>query len=656
MCEYCFDNTQKAATEFTAAKNSVLAERLGLDQEHCTNSEYELANSHCIYPVDELELRTPEGRVTWSLEKYAFLKEDAVPPTVNPSLWLNGKANRLAGVFEVVPGAIYQVRGFDLANLSIIRSKTGWIVQDVMTGVEASSAALQLLEEALGEPVKAKVRAVIISHSHTDHFGGIKGVVSEEQVGPASEGKVPIYVPEGFDVESVKENVMAGTAMNRRCAYQGGQSLEPGPQGTVSTGIGLWGNGGTCTYLLPTDYVSEDGPVLIDGLTVDFQLTPGTEAPAEMNNYYADWRALWMAENCNGTLHNVYPIRGAQLRDAEGWSRYILQARERFAAKSDVVFQAHNWPHFNTPEDPDAVGEFLLGTAALYKYIHDQTLLLANKGKTAKEIAAGIDIPERLALNWYTRPYYGTPQVNARAVFTKYLGFYNGIPTDLDPLTEREEAAHFVRYGGGADSVLRRAVGDFETGHYRCSALAASRVVLADPANVRARQLAADSYEQLAYAAESGIWRNAYLQGAHVMRVGDTAYRQESWREGRERDLVQTMSADLLVAYAGIRLNYDKVTGDDFAFTLTLTDGNGARDDHGPISYDVQVYGGVLLPVRTQRPGAGHYARLSREAFLAWVNGGLASVRGQVETDVYDELAQLGAAFEDFSLYEDAIV
>ena len=705
---YAYSSDPKPATALTAERNRDEAARLGIDIEAATTRELELAESHCILSLDELCLRTADGRVAWSIDKYAFLKEDAVPDTVNASLWTNGKANRLAGVFCVVEGAIYQVRGFDLANLTIIRSKTGWIVQDVMTSIEASSAALDVLERALGEPVRENVRAVIISHSHSDHFGGILGVVSPEQVGPASEGKIPIFVPEGFDVASINENVIAGPAMMRRCNYQGGRSLEPGPEGAVSTGIGLWSSAGTPSYVAPTDFVSSDGPIVIDGIEVVFQLTPGTEAPAEMNNYFPKWRALWMAENCNGTLHNLYPIRGAKIRDASAWSTYILEAHERFADRTDVVFQAHNWPHFNTAEEPDAVGEFLLGTAAAYKYIHDQTLLAANKGATAKEIAHSMtELPSALAANWYTRPYYGSLQINARAVFEGYLGFWNGSPTDLDALTEREEAELFVRYAGGPDSVLSRAEAAFARGEYREAANAANRVVLAagspqaadgEPSVVvegevalRARQLTADAFEQLAYVAESGIWRNAYLQGAHIMRVGEEAYRASLPAPERFRVALEGAPADLLLAYAGIRLDCDKLaagtsgtgggaadasgtgggTGADF--TLTLTDGDGARDGGGPVAYRVHLRGGVLLAVRAgggdtgEDAGLGAFAgaadasggrhvRMSRRAFIAWVDGRLDEVRDEVESDMWELLGTLGAAFVDFELAEGAIL
>lgn len=649
MCRYCFNDQIKEATLHTIRRNRAFADYMKLDQKKCVNEEYETAGQHCIYPVDELEIKGEDGRSVWNLTKYSFLKEDKVPDTVNPSLWINGKSNLLAGVFEVVKGAIYQVRGFDISNLTIIRSKTGWIVQDVMTNIENSSAAIDLLEKALKEPVRKNIRAVIISHSHGDHFGGIKGVVQEDQVGPAEEGLVPVYVPGGFDIECVKENIFAGPAMGRRAVYQFGGSLEPGDKGTISTGLGFAIPKGTASFITPTDYITENKTVEIDGIKVEFQLTPGTEAPAEMNNYFADYRALWIAENCNGTFHNLYPIRGAQLRDAQAWSSYILEAIEKFGDRSDVVFQSHNWPHFNTKEKPDTVKEYLLGNAAVYKYIHDQTLLYANEGYTAKEVAKKIDIPKGLQFNWYTRPYYGTPQVNARAVYTKYLGFYNGIPTDLDPLTEVEEAKLFVEYAGGGEKVLERATDDYQKGEYRRAANAAQKLVFAEPDNIKARQLTADSYEQLAYTSESGIWRNAYLQGAYELRRKPEIFISKKFSE--KSDLAICMSTDLLLSYLGILLDYDKVQLEDLEFTLEITDGNGRKEDHQALTYKAQIYAGIFL-VYPGKSTSENYVKMPRTALQSIFVKQLEKVKPLIDTNIYEVLVKLQDAVIDLKEYK----
>lgn len=286
-----------------------------------------------------------DGNAVWDLSEFSFFEKKEVPATVNPSLWLNGKSNYQAGVFSVVGNDIIQVRGFDIANITFVRSRTGWIVVDTMTTVEMSGKALEQAEKALGEKIRGNIRAIIISHSHSDHYGGLRGIIDERDVGKAEEGKVPIYVPAGFDDAVVKETVFAGIAMSRRSQYQFGAKLKSDPKGVVSAGIGLATSKGTISYIAPTDFIDHDQTMVIDGLKIDFQLTPGTEAPAEMNNYFHDYRALWMAENCSGTLHNLYPIRGAKVRDSGAWAQYTLDALQRYGDISDVVFQAHNWPH-----------------------------------------------------------------------------------------------------------------------------------------------------------------------------------------------------------------------------------------------------------------------------------------------------------------------
>lgn len=459
MPEYSYNADAKEATAFTKQHNAAFAQQFAIDLEDAYNSEVALARRGCLKKLDGFRLKDKTDNVVWDLQAYDFLKQQAVADTVHPSLWLNGKANIEAGVFEVLAGKIYQVRGIDVANLTFVRSKTGWIVIDVTTNTEAAAYGLRITEEVLGENIHDHIRAVIISHSHADHFGGIKGIVSPQQVGKA-EGQVRIYVPAGFDEETVKENVYAGTAMFHRSKYQFDGDLLAGPKGRVSTGLGLGTSSGTLSYITPTNFIAEDTTLTIDGLEVEFQLTPGTEAPAEMNNYFPEYRAFWAAENCTGTLDNLYPIRGAQLRDAANWWRFTAIALERYGKQADVVFQSHNWPHWNTPETPHGVEDFLRNNAAVYKYIHDRTLHLANQGRTAKEIAREVVLPEKLAKVWYTRPYYGSVEINARAVYCKYLGFYNGNPTELNALTETEEAKLFVEYVGSVEQVLHLAKQD----------------------------------------------------------------------------------------------------------------------------------------------------------------------------------------------------
>lgn len=646
MCNYCFNRERKNPTSYTIAANQAFAEKLGLNQAHCTNEEYKLATKNCIYPASHLQIKAKQGHVAWDLEAFSFFEQDEAPASVNPSLWMNGKSNYCSGVFEVVKDAIYQVRGFDIANLTIIRSKNGWIVQDVMSTVETSRAALELLQEALKEDVIHSIKAVIISHSHGDHFGGIRGVVTPEQVGKVEDGKIPIYVPAGFDIECVKENVFAGSAMGRRANYQFGADIEPGPKGLISTGLGLASVKGNMSFINPTDYIDENKTVVIDGITVEFQLTPGTEAPSEMNNYFADYKALWLAENCCGTLHNLYPIRGAQLRDSSAWTDYILEAMVKYADKSQVIFQSHNWPHYNTEENPHAVREYLLNNAAMYKHTHDQTLLYANKGYTAKEIARKIQIPDGLKQNWYARPYYGSLPINARAVYTKYLGFFNGNPNDIDPLTEVEAAKAFVEYAGSEEAVLERAQEDFSKGEYRKAAYAAGNVVLANPSNENARLLCADAFEQLGYIAESSVWRNAYLQGALELRFG---VKEQRTSLSKSTDLQQCMSVNLMLKYLGILFDNEKAEKEEFSIRLHITEKEGEE----PLHYVATVHSGVLLTYIEEDADITEYANLKKDSLFALLAKKLDMVKENIETNSFDTLKKIENYLVDITEYRD---
>jgi alkyl sulfatase BDS1-like metallo-beta-lactamase superfamily hydrolase len=467
----------------------------------------------------------------------------------------------------------------------------------------------------------------------------VRGVVSPEQVGAAQDGLIPIYVPAGFDIECVKESIFAGTAMGRRANYQFGEGLEPGAKGVLSTGLGLASPKGTSSFITPTDYIGENKTVVIDGITVEFQLTPGTEAPAEMNNYFADYRAFWVAENCCGTLHNLYPIRGAQLRDASAWTDYILEAMVKFADRSDVVFQSHNWPHFNTKEHPNAVKEYLLNNAAVYKYTHDQTLLYANLGYSAKEIARKVELPAGLDLNWYARPYYGSLPINARAVYTKYLGFYNGHPNDIDPLTEIETAKLFVEYAGSEEAVLERAVKDFEEGDYRKAGYAAGNVVLVNPKNEKARELAADAFEQLGYAAESSVWRNAYLQGALELRYG-VEKKVETMPE-RKNDMITCMSADLLIKYIGILFDTKRAQEEEFKFRLNV------QEDGKTAHYVFYVHFGVVLAYLDETEEVEKYATLTKEQLFLLLSGKISSEKDVVETNCVEYLRKVQGYLAD---------
>ncbi|MBR6228877.1 MAG: MBL fold metallo-hydrolase [Eubacterium sp.] len=642
---------QKEASEYTLKSQKAVADDLNLSIENCYTRELDHASANCILRLKDLKIKNDEtGETVWDVEEYQFYETDEVPSTINPSLWINGKGNSNAGVFEVLKDAIYQVRGIDIANLSAIRGKTGWILQDVGTTIETARTSIELLEKALNENIHDNIKAVIISHSHTDHYGGIRGVVKEEDVGPDEATQVQIYVPEGFDEECVKETIFAGSAMGRRADYQFGSSLKKGPKGFVSSGLGLAIGKGTVSFITPTNYIRENGPVVIDGITVDFQLTPGTEAPAEMNNYFVDYKAFWVAENCTGTLHNLYPIRGAQLRDSSGWAGFILEAMSKYADKSVVVFQSHNWPHYNTPEDPHGVRNYLLNNAAMYKYIHDQTLLYANQGFTAKEIARKLRVPEGLKLNFYARPYYGSLPINARAVYTKYLGFFNGNPNDVDPLTELEEAEAFVAYAGPADKILEKAYEDLQKGNYRRAAFAAGKVVLAEPRNQQARFLTADAFEQMGYASESSVWRNAYLQGALELRIG-LPEKEGTIGNAAKSDLTRCMSSDLLLKYIGIL--YDNHHGADEEFELLLDVTENTYGVKSSTRYVLKVHAGVVLTYPIDEEASENsieaYAKLTKLELFYLIGRQLDQVKDGIETNSYELLKRVEKHLTDVS-------
>ena len=560
----------KQATEQTIEVNSALYDLLDFQD----TQEADFATRGLIDAPDVLELTDENGNVIWSQEAYAFLEEtDEAPDSVNPSLWENVKNNHAYGLFEVMDG-IYQVRGYDMSNLTLIQGQTGWIVFDPLISVECTQAAMQLVEKNLGQ---RPVVAVICSHPHVDHFGGIRGLMSADEAADASlpleqqlaSGKIPIIVPEGFEEHAIAENVYAGQAMSRRANYQYGLFLEPSETGQLGVGIGMGQSAGTVSYLNPTFEITETGETYtIDGVEMEFQMTPGTEAPAEMNTWLPQKKALWRAENCTGTLHNLYTLRGAQVRDGDAWAQYICEAITRYGDQAEVTFQSHNWPHWGN----DVVNEYMTNTAAVYQYINDQTLTYINQGYTSDEISNMIELPEALAKNWYTRQYYGTVAHDAKAVYQKYMGWYDANPVNLNPLTPEESAQKWAEYLalGSVDDVLRQAKKDYDAGQFQWVAEVTNTIVFSDPDNEAARLLCADALEQLGYQAESGAWRNAYLTGALELRQGNAA--EAAGRANKSSEMMMSMTADQMFDYMGILLDKQALADQDFTVSITLTD------------------------------------------------------------------------------------
>jgi alkyl sulfatase BDS1-like metallo-beta-lactamase superfamily hydrolase len=510
-----------------------------------------------------------DGRTVWDLDSYAFAGVEAAPETVNPSLWRQFRLLMRHGLYEVVPG-IYQVRSFDLSNVTFVEGDEGVIVIDPLISAETAAAALALYRERRGD---RPVTAVIYTHSHADHFGGVKGIVDEADV---AAGRVPILAPQGFLEHAVSENIFAGAAMTRRAAYMYGALLPRSPEGQVSAGLGLTTSVGQVTLIAPTLEIAHTGQTeVLDGVPAEFQLTPGTEAPAEMNFLFPTYAALCGAENVTHNLHNVVTLRGALVRDARMWSNYLNEAIMLFGARTDVLFASHHWPRWGR----ERAIALLEKQRDLYGYLHDQTLRLLNKGYVGAEIAEMIELPPGLGDEWANRGYYGSVSHNVKAIYQRYMGWFDGNPAHLWQHPPEAAATRYVEFMGGADAVLGRARRAFEEGDYRWVAEVVSHVVFADPSNVEARELEARALEQLGYQAENGTWRSFFLMGALELREGGKGTPVSAM----SLDVLGALSLEQLLAGIAIRVDGPRAAAagrlvlnwvvDDERAVTTLNDG-----------------------------------------------------------------------------------
>ena len=510
--------------------------------------DFEDAKRGFIASLPEVEIKNKRGKVIWSLRDYAFIAQESAPATVNPSLWRQARLNLHNGLFQVTE-RIFQVRGFDLSNMTIIEGEQGVIVIDPLISTETARAALDLYFSHRG---RRPVLAVIYSHSHVDHYGGVKGVIDEADV---KSGKVIVIAPDRFLEEITQEAVLVGGPMGRRALFQFGPTLAKGPRGQVDAGLGKTTSGGTVTLIPPTQTISEPVEVhTIDGIEIHFQLTPDTEAKAEMHMFYPGLKALNLAENATHNLHNITPLRGAQVRDANMWAKYLNEALDWYGDKVEVVFAQHHWPVWGSQR----VQDFLSKQRDGYKFLHDQTLRLINHGLSASEIAEELTLPESLAQEWHLRGYYGTMSHNAKSIYQRYLGWYDANPANLNPLPPTERCTKLVEYMGGAATALNRAREDFAKGAFRWVAEIANAVVFAEPNNQEARMLGADALEQLGYQSESATWRNAYLLGAFELRNG---LPKSLGRAPVRPDLVGALPVPMFFDYLGVRLNGPKAEG-----------------------------------------------------------------------------------------------
>ena len=544
----------KPASEYTRQAQQSLRDHLDFSD----RQSFIDAERGFIATLDPLTLKRPDGHVTYDMSRMDFLQGDA-PDTVNPSLWRQAQLTaQHHGLYEVTPG-LYQVRSFDIANMTLIKGDTGWVIIDPLTSAESSRAALELANQQLGE---RPVTAILYTHSHADHFAGILGVLDTDQ---AADQSVPIIAPKHFVDEALSENVMAGNAMQRRATYMYGNLLKASPTGYVTTGLGSAVSMGTTGFVAPTDSISQTGETrVLDGVEFEFQMTPGTEAPAEFVFSLPQFKALCMAEITSHHLHNVYTPRGAQVRDALAWANQINESIDLFGSRLDVQFASHHWPIWGR----DAAVTYLSKQRDLYKYIHDQTLRLANKGFNKEENAEQVHLPEELGREFYNRDYYGTVHHNSRAVYVKYLGYFDGNPANLYPLPPVPRAEKYVALMGGADKIVTEAKASFEAGEYRWVAELLNHVMMVDPEHLLARALLADTLEQLGYQSESAPWRNFYLCGALELRQGLPASSQYKPTSG----MVAGIPIDNFLQSMAVRLLPAAVAGKDLSLNLQFID------------------------------------------------------------------------------------
>ena len=566
------DYSSKPASEHTRALHASAASPL--DPEDFTR-----AQRGFIASLEDTKITDALGRTAGDIGRYDFLQGDA-PDTVHPNLWRHAKLNVNHGLFEVTEG-VWQVRGYDISNITFIKSNTGWIVVDPLTVEATARASYELITKHLGH---RPVVAVIYTHSHGDHFGGVLGVTSQAEV---DAGRCQVIAPVGFLHEVVGENVIAGPAMGRRALYQFGPLLPPGPRGHVDCGLGNSIPIGPNTLIAPNRDITFTGEeMVIDGVRVVYQLTPETEAPAEMNFFFPDFDALCMAENCSHTMHNLIPIRGALVRNSLRWSKYINEAIELFGAKTKVLFTSHNWPRWG---HDDAV-EFLGLQRDLYKWMHDQTMRLANQGLVPTEIASTLKLPDDFLAQEHTHGYYGDLVHNSKAVYQRYLSWYDGNPANLNKLPPVEVGQRYVALAGGADKVIAAGREALASGDYRWGAELVNHLVFADPTNTEARALQADLLEQLGYQSESSTFRNAYLMGAQELRHGTPNLPASP---ARARGILVAMTVEQIFDTISVRLNSEAVGGLSLKLNWTFPDMARTSDEKWVLALSHRTLYGV---------------------------------------------------------------
>ena len=560
----------KDATAQTKSANDALYGQLPFTDK----TDFINAHKGFIAPLPSELIKGKQGNVVWDPQQYAFIKEgEKAPDTVNPSLWRQSQLINIGGLFQVTDG-VYQIRNLDLSNMTIMEGKEGITVIDPLVSAETAKVGMDLYYKNRG---KRPVVAVIYTHSHVDHYGGVRGVIDEADV---KSGKVKVYAPAGFMKEAVSENIMAGNAMSRRASYMYGNLLKSDAKGQVGAGLGTTTSAGTVTLIEPTNYITHTGQKeVIDGLTYDFMMAPGSEAPSEMLWYVEEKGMIEAAEDVTHTLHNTYSLRGAKIRDPLAWSKYINDVIGRWGGKANIIIAQHHWPTWGN----ENVVKLMKSQRDMYRYINDQTLRMANQGLTRDEIAANFKLPSGLEKSWASRGYYGSVSHDVKATYVFYLGWFNGNPATLNELPPVDAAKKYVDYMGGADAIMQKAKTDYAQGNYRWVAQVTNNIVFADPSNKEARNLEADALEQMGYQAESGPWRNFYLTGAQELRNGVV---KGATPNTASPDTVKAMSPEMFFDYLAVHINGEKAANAQAVFNVDLGADGG--------KYKLELENGVL--------------------------------------------------------------
>lgn len=618
---------RKDATSYTRQAHSEASQSLPPDD----HSDFEDARRGLIAPLPDVPVKSGT-QIIWDPAKFNFLQEATIAPdTVNPGLWRQSRLVNISGLFKVTD-RLYQVRNYDLANMTIIEGDRGIIVVDPLMSAETASAALDLYYR---HRPRKPVLNVIYSHSHIDHYGGVKGVVSESDV---KAGRIKIYAPQGFLEHAISENVLAGNAMSRRSSYMYGVLLPADAEGQVGAGLGMTTSSGTVTLIPPTDIIHGDEVKSIDGLTFEFMPAPDTEAPAEMHWFIPELKALTAAENCTHTLHNIYTLRGAKVRDPLAWSKCLQATITRWGSQAEVLYGMHHWPTWGN----ERIVEMMKKQRDLYRFINDQTLRLANQGYNMTEIAEMLQLPKSLASRWYDRGYYGSLNHDIKGTFVHYLGYFDGNPATLDELPPAEAGKRYVEYMGGSHAVLARARESFAKGDYRWVAMVLNHVIFAEPGNQEALRLQADCLEQLGYRCESGPWRNFYLSGAQELREGISS---QDKRTSASPDTVQAMSVDMFFDFLGVRLDGQRAEGKTMTFNFEFPD-TGQR-------YVLRLENSALNYVADyQAPDADASVRLNRSTFNDVILKRKTVTQGVIDGSIHitgskDKLREFHKLFDD---------